>query len=112
MKHLLKRMTIAALGALLAVSCGKDNGNTILPKPVITEDMYSVAVNMETGEVVFSFTADAMSAFWTVNEPVGITTSFNGREVPGLNHTLNLSIKGCLNGLKKYRESPSKQGYR
>lgn len=81
MKHLLKLMTIAALGALLAVSCGKDNGNTILPKPVITEDMYSVAVNMETGEVVFSFTADAMSAFWTVNEPVGITTSFNGREV-------------------------------
>lgn len=81
MKNQLNRMAFAVLGALLAVSCGKDNGNTILPKPVITEDMYSVSVNMETGEVVFSFMADAMSSFWTVNEPVGITTTFHGREV-------------------------------
>ena len=81
MKHLLKLMTIAALGTLLAASCGKDNGNTILQKPVITEDMYSVSVNNETGEVVFSFTAESMSSFWTVTEPVGITTCFNGREV-------------------------------
>lgn len=81
MKYLLELMTIAALGASLAVSCGKDGGNTVPPKPVVTEDMYSVTVHAETAEVLFSFTADAMSAFWTVTEPVGITTSFNGREV-------------------------------
>ena len=81
MKYLLDLMTVAALGASLAVSCGKDGGNTVPPKPVVTEDMYSVTVHAETAEVLFSFTADAMSAFWTVTEPVGITTSFNGREV-------------------------------
>ena len=84
MKHLLKLMTIAALGALLAVSCGKNDGNTILPKPIVTADMYSVTVHSETGEVDFSFTGDALSSFWTVVEPVGITTSFNGREVSWL----------------------------
>ena len=81
MKHLLKLMTFAALGALLAVSCGKNDGNTILPKPVVTADMYSVTVHSETGDVDFAFTGDALSSFWTVVEPVGITTCFNGREV-------------------------------
>ena len=51
MKYLLDLMTVAALGASLAVSCGKDGGNTVPPKPVVTEDMYSVTVHAETAEV-------------------------------------------------------------
>ena len=75
MKHLLELMTI---GALLAVSCAKNGGNETMPQRLaVTEDMYSVTADAETGEVRYSFTADALQAFWTVTEPSGMTTSFN-----------------------------------
>ena len=79
MKHLLELMTI---GALLAVSCAKNGGNETMPQRLaVTEDMYSVTADAETGEVRYSFTADALQAFWTVTEPSGMTTSFNGSDV-------------------------------
>ena len=79
MKHLLELMMI---GALLAVSCAKNGGNETMPQRLtVTEDMYSVTADAETGEVRYSFTANALQAFWTVTEPSGMTTSFNGCDV-------------------------------
>ena len=39
MKHLIKLLTFAALGALLVVSC-KEKDEPVAEKPVITSDMY------------------------------------------------------------------------
>lgn len=81
MKHLFKLMTVVLLGSLLAASC-KDNNDPVTPeKPVVTADMYSVTVNAETSEVLFKFTANGLSPFWTVTDPAGTKTTFTDREV-------------------------------
>ena len=94
MKHLLKLMTFAALAALLAISCGKENQEDPTPtKPVVTADMYSVTANPETGEVVFKFTANGLSPFWTITDPTGTKTTFTDREV-----TKTYTVKGTYKG--------------
>lgn len=83
MKNLLKLMTFAALGALLAISCGKEEKkeDPTPQKPVVTADMYSVVADAESGEVVFKFTGEGLSPFWTVIDPSGTKTTFTDREV-------------------------------
>jgi len=91
MKKLFKLMTFVALGTL---SCGKDDEkDTPAEKPVITEDMYSVTANGETGEVVFAFLSDALSPFWTVIDPTGNKTTFTDRNV-----TKTFKTKGLYKG--------------
>ena len=83
MKQLVKLMTLAALASLFVLSCGKkDNTPDTKPeKPVVTADMYSVNADAESGVVVFKFTANGLSPFWTVVEPGGNKTTFTDREV-------------------------------
>jgi len=80
MKHLLKLMTVAALGAAVMASCGQKN-DPVPEKPVVTEDMYTVSAVAETGEVTFKFNSESLSPIWTVTDPAGIKTTFNDREV-------------------------------
>ena len=77
---IIKTTSAALLGIALLASCSKDD-YSVGPKPVVTKDMYSVSVNCTTGEVEFKFLEDAMTSFWTVEEPVGITTKFSGSDV-------------------------------
>lgn len=94
MKQLFKLMTIAAVGALMALSCGKKNDTPAkVEKPVVTADMYSVTANAETGDVTFKFTASGLSPYWSVTEPNGNKTTFTDREV-----TKNYKAKGTYNG--------------
>ena len=79
MKNLLKVMTFVALGAFLMLSCSKE-GHMSLKKPVLTESMFSVTADAESGDVVFKYLADGM-AFWTISDPYGIKATFNGSEV-------------------------------
>ena len=92
MKHLIKLLTFAALGALLVVSC-KEKDEPVAEKPVITSDMYSVTADAETGDVVFKFNAAELSPFWTVISPSGNKTTFTDREV-----TKNFAAKGVYKG--------------
>lgn len=85
-------MAIATLGAMMAVSCkGKEDGPA--QKPVVTESMYSVTANAETGEVVFKFNEAGLSPYWTVMDPKGTKTTFTDREV-----VKNFEINGEYNG--------------
>ena len=94
MKHLFKLMTLATLGTLLAAACNKNKKDEPLPeKPTVTADMYTVTANAQTGEVVFKFTAEGLSPFWTVTEPSGQKTTFTDREV-----TKTYTAKGVYNG--------------
>ena len=94
MKHLFKLMTLAALGTLLAAGCNQNKKDEPLPeKPTVTADMYTVTANAETGEVVFKFTAEGLSPFWTVTEPSGQKTTFTDREV-----TKTYTAEGVYNG--------------
>lgn len=93
MKHLFKLLTVAALGASVVLSCGKKDEPVIPEKPVVKADMYSVTANAETGEVVFKFTAEGLSPFWTVIEPSGTKTTFTDREV-----TKTYKAKGLYKG--------------
>ncbi len=92
MKHLCKLMTFAALGALLLLSCEEQKDPTP-QKPVVTVSMYSVTANAETGEVVFKFTSDDLSPYWTVVDPSGNKTTFTDREV-----TKTYTAKGFYTG--------------
>ena len=81
MKHLFRLLSLTALVAMLTISCGKENPEEKPEKPIVTADMFSVTANAETGEVVFKFTAEGLSPFWTVTEPSGSKSTFTDREV-------------------------------
>ncbi|MBR4734751.1 MAG: hypothetical protein IK052_01535, partial [Bacteroidales bacterium] len=96
MKSCFKLLTIAVMGALMALSCGKPattNTETAAEKPVLTADMFSVTANAETGDVVFKFTANGLSPYWTVVDPAGNKTNFTDREV-----TKNYTVRGNYTG--------------
>lgn len=94
MKHLIKLMTAAFLGAALLTACNQGKKDEPIPeKPVVTSDMYSVTADAESGEVVFRFTADGLSPFWTVTEPSGLKSTFTDRDV-----TKTYKVKGVYNG--------------
>ena len=90
MKQLFKSMILAALGALMIISCKEKPTPEPVEKPVVTTDMYSITINQETGEVTFSFTYAELDPYWTVVDPNGGKESFYDRtitkkyEVPGL----------------------------
>lgn len=92
MKKLYEAMILVALGALTVVSC---NGKKEEPvqKPVVTESMYSVTANSETGEVVFKFNENSLSPYWTVVDPNGTKTTFTDREV-----VKTFEVNGDYNG--------------
>ena len=81
MKHSFKLMILAALGALMIVSCKKPDDDPVPVKPVVTESMYSVTVNTETGEVTFKFTDADLNPYWTVVDPNKKSESFYDREI-------------------------------
>ena len=81
MKHLFKSMILAALGALMIISCKEKPTPDPVEKPVVTADMYSINVNAETGEVTFKFIEVDLNPYWTVVDPNGTTETFYDREV-------------------------------
>ena len=83
-------MIFAALGALAIVSCQDKPAPEPAEKPVVTESMYSVTVNTETGEVTFKFLEPDLNPYWTITDPNKAVESFYDREktvkyeVPGI----------------------------
>ena len=93
MKQLFKLMTFAAV-AIMAFSCGnKEEKVQPAGKPVVTPDMFSVTADSESGTVVFRFTAEGLSPFWTVTEPSGNKLTFTDREI-----TKTFTAKGTYKG--------------
>lgn len=80
MKQFLNLMIMAAIGALLIVSCQEKSNPGPVGKPVVTETMYSVTVNAETGEVTFKFLEPDLNPYWTITDPNRSSESFYNRE--------------------------------
>lgn len=93
MKHLFKSMILAALGALMIVSCQEKPAPKPAEKPVVTEAMYSVTVNSETGEVTFKFNEPDLNPYWTITDPNKTKESFYDRE-----KTVKYEIPGIYTG--------------
>ena len=93
MKHLFRSMIVAALGALLIISCQEKPDNVPAEKPVVTADMYSVTVNKATGEVTFKFLPADLNPFWTIVDPNKTQESFYDREI-----TKKYEIPGVYTG--------------
>ena len=93
MKQLFKSMILAALGALLIVSCQEKPASEPADKPVVTDAMYSVTVNTETGEVTFKFLETDLNPYWTITDPNKSSDSFYDRE-----KTVKYEIPGIYTG--------------
>lgn len=81
MKHLFKSLILSALGAVILVSCQDKPEPEPVQKPVVTDSMYSVTVNTETGEVTFKFLDEDLNPYWTISDPNKSTESFYDREI-------------------------------
>lgn len=86
-------MIMVALGALLIVSCQEKPTQEPAEKPVVTEAMYSVTVNTETGEVTFKFLEPDLNPYWTITDPNKSSESFYDRE-----KTVKYEIPGIYTG--------------
>lgn len=76
------------------VSCDNQKDDpTPAEKPVVTEAMYSVTVNTETGEVTFKFLETDLNPYWTITNPNKVTESFYDRE-----KTVKYEIPGIYTG--------------
>ena len=77
----------------MIVSCQEKPTNEPAEKPVVTEAMYSVTVNTETGEVTFKFLETDLNPYWTITDPNKATESFYDRE-----KTVKYEIPGIYTG--------------
>ena len=92
MKQLLKLMLIPALGALMTVSCAQKEDPTP-EKPVVTDEMYAVEADAETGVVVFTFKGANLNPYWTVVDPKGTKETFTDIQV-----TKTYEVNGVYTG--------------
>ena len=77
----------------MIVSCQEKPTPEPAEKPVVTDAMYSVTVNSETGEVTFKFNEPDLNPYWTITDPNKTKETFYDRE-----KTVKYEIPGIYTG--------------
>ena len=76
----------------MTVSCAQKEDPTP-EKPVVTDEMYAVEADAETGVVVFTFKGANLNPYWTVVDPKGTKETFTDIQV-----TKTYEVNGVYTG--------------